>query len=163
MDITEDLACSLTEKAAELGAELFVFDDGWFKGRNSTASGLGDWEPDPIKFPNGLNKIIKAVNDKGMKFGLWLEPEMVSPDSDLYRTHPDWIINFPTREREVSRRQLTLNLAREDVLEFCFSTIDNLLGKYNIEYLKIDMNRPISQPGWPEEKIENQQKFTLQV
>ncbi len=156
-DINEEQLCKLAERAADLGVELFVVDDGWFKGRVDDKAGLGDWVVDENKFPHGLNYLINKVNDLGLMFGIWIEPEMVNPDSDLYRAHPDWIINFPTRETFISRNQYVLNLAREDVYQYIENAMDNLLDKHNIGYLKFDMNRLITQAGWPEE--ENQQKL----
>lgn len=139
----------LAELAAALGAELFVMDDGWFRGRNSDDAGLGDWWPDPAKFPNGLAPLIERVNTLGMDFGLWLEPEMVNPNSNLYREHPDWVIHFSTRERTEARNQLILNLARVDVQDYLIGTIDRLLSDHNIGFIKWDMNRNVSEPGWP--------------
>ena len=141
---------ALAEKAARLGVELFVMDDGWFGQRNDDHRGLGDWYVNPQKFPNGLGPLISAVNRLGMKFGLWVEPEMVNPDSDLYRQHPDWAMHFPGRPRTEGRNQLILNMAREDVKQHIFGVLDDLLAKNNIAFLKWDMNRNFSEPGWPE-------------
>lgn len=138
----------LAEIAAKIGVELFVIDDGWFGTRTSDKAGLGDWYPDPNRFPEGLGPVIKQVNDLGMMFGIWVEPEMVNPDSELYRAHPDWVISFPTRNRELSRSQCILNIARDDVKEFIIGFLDKLLSENNIGYLKWDMNRFVSQPGW---------------
>jgi alpha-galactosidase len=149
-DVDESSQSTLAEIAAQIGVELFVMDDGWFHGRNSDHAGLGDWRPDEIKFPNGLGGLIQKVNDLGMDFGLWIEPEMVNPDSDLYRAHPDWVIHFPTRARTESRNQLILNMARKDVQEYILSIIDGLLSEYKIAFIKWDMNRGISEPGWPD-------------
>ncbi len=149
-NVDVDSQSRLAELAAELGAELFVMDDGWFQGRNSDDAGLGDWWPDPKKFPDGLAPLIARVNALGMDFGLWLEPEMVSPNSDLYRAHPDWVIHFPTRARTESRNQLILNLARGDVQDYLIAVLDKLLGDHNITFIKWDMNRNVSEPGWPE-------------
>jgi len=140
----------LAELAAAMGIELFVMDDGWFQGRNSDDAGLGDWWPDPKKFPDGLKPLIDRVNALGMDFGLWLEPEMVNPNSDLYRAHPEWVIHFPTRARTESRNQLILNLARADVQDYLIDVIDRLLAAHNITFIKWDMNRNVSEPGWPE-------------
>jgi alpha-galactosidase len=141
---------ALAEKAAKLGIELFVIDDGWFGKRNNDQAGLGDWVVNPQKFPNGLNPLIGYVNGLGMDFGLWVEPEMVNPDSDLYRAHPDWVMNFPGRPRSELRNQLVLNLARADVKEYIFHVLDKLASEYNIRYFKWDMNRTFAEPGWPE-------------
>ncbi len=147
-DVNETAQTELAEIAAGMGVELFVLDDGWFHGRKSDDAGLGDWWPDEKKFPNGLSPLIERVNALGMDFGLWLEPEMVNPDSDLYRAHPDWVIHFPTRARTESRNQLILNLARTDVQEYLIGLIDQLLSSHKIAFIKWDMNRNVSEPGW---------------
>jgi alpha-galactosidase len=139
----------LAELAARLGVECFVVDDGWFTGRDNDRAGLGDWSVDRSKFPDGLGPLIEKVNGLGMRFGLWVEPEMTNPDSDLYRAHPDWVYHFANRTRTQRRNQLVLNLARPDVAAWVFATIDGLLSENNIEFVKWDMNRPISEPGWP--------------
>jgi alpha-galactosidase len=146
--VNEPDQVALAEIAAEMGVELFVLDDGWFHKRNLDNAALGDWWADEIKFPNGLNPLIEKVNALGMDFGLWLEPEMVNADSELYRAHPDWVIHFPTRTRTEARNQMILNLAREDVQNHLIALIDNLLSKHNIAFIKWDMNRNVSEPGW---------------
>ncbi len=146
--VNEPDQVALAEIAAQMGVELFVLDDGWFHKRNLDNAALGDWWADETKFPNGLNPLIEKVNALDMDFGLWLEPEMVNPDSELYRAHPDWIIHFPTREPTQARNQLILNLARADVQEYLIALIDNLLGSHNIAFIKWDMNRNVSEPGW---------------
>ncbi len=149
----------LAAKAAKIGVELFVMDDGWFGKRNNDHAGLGDWFPNPQKFPHGLNPLIEYVNHLGMDFGLWVEPEMVNPDSDLYRAHPDWVMNFPGRPRSELRNQLILNLARDDVKEYIFSALDKLASDYHIRYFKWDMNRTFSEPGWPEVPVAEQREL----
>jgi len=149
-NVTETGQKELAAKAAKLGVELFVVDDGWFGKRNNDHAGLGDWVVNPQKFPHGLNSLIEYVNQLGMDFGLWVEPEMVNPDSDLYRAHPDWVMNFPGRPRSELRNQLVLNLARDEVRDYIFSALDNLASSYHIKYFKWDMNRVFSEPGWPE-------------
>jgi alpha-galactosidase len=141
---------------------LFVMDDGWFGKRNDDHAGLGDWFVNKTKFPNGLKPLISYVNGLGMDFGLWVEPEMVNPDSDLYRAHPDWVMNFPGRPRSELRNQLVLNLAREDVREYIFSVLDKLATENNIRYFKWDMNRIFAEPGWPEQPAAEQQKLWVQ-
>jgi alpha-galactosidase len=145
--------------AAKLGVEQFVMDDGWFGARKTDRAGLGDWYPDPDKFPHGLKPLIDYVHSLGMEFGLWWEPEMVNPDSNLYRTHPDWAINFPGRPRSEGRNQLMLNLAREDVKEYLFDVFDKLLRENDIKIVKWDMNRHISEPGWPEVPVADQKQI----
>ena len=149
-NVTEEGQKELAAKAAKLGVELFVVDDGWFGKRNNDHAGLGDWVVNPQKFPHGLNSLIGYVNQLGMDFGLWVEPEMVNPDSDLYRAHPDWVMNFPGRPRSELRNQLVLNLARDDVRDHLFRVLDKLATDYKIKYFKWDMNRIFSEPGWPE-------------
>ncbi len=147
--VSEDGQARLAELAAHIGVECFVVDDGWFAGRNNDRAGLGDWTPDPVKFPRGLTPLIDRVQGLGMRFGLWVEPEMVNPDSDLYRAHPDWVYHFTNRTRTQRRNQLVLNLARPDVAERVFRTLDGLLSENDIGFVKWDMNRPFSEPGWP--------------
>ena len=148
-DVDVESQSKLAELAARMGVELFVVDDGWFHGRKNDFAGLGDWWPDGEKFPNGLGPLVATVNSLGMDFGLWVEPEMVNPNSDLYRAHPDWVIHFPTRKRTESRNQLILNLARSDVQEYLIAALDRLLSENNIAFIKWDMNRNVSEPGWP--------------
>jgi alpha-galactosidase len=149
---------TLAEKAAKLGVERFVMDDGWFGARNNDKAGLGDWTVNRAKFPNGLGPLIDHVKSLGMDFGLWVEPEMVNPDSDLYRAHPDWVLHFPGRPRSESRNQLVLNLARKDVQEYLFAALDRLLSENDIRFFKWDMNRHFSEPGWPAVAPEEQKK-----
>ena len=152
---------ALAKKAARIGIERFVLDDGWFGARHSADAGLGDWLVNPQKFPEGLGPLIRCVNNLGMEFGLWVEPEMVNPDSDLYRKHPDWVMNFPERPRTEARNQLVLNLARDDVYDFLFATIDELLVSNDIDFLKWDYNRNWSEPGWPEVSAEDQPRIYI--
>lgn len=155
--VTESGQKELAAKAAKLGVELFVMDDGWFGKRNDDHAGLGDWYVNRQKFPNGLGPLIESVNKLGMKFGLWVEPEMVNPDSDLYRAHPDWAMHFPNRPRTEGRNQLVLNMARDDVRDYIFGVLDRIVSENNIEFLKWDMNRHFTEPGWPE-ALEAEQK-----
>lgn len=137
----------LAEIAAGIGVELFVMDDGWFGARNNDRAGLGDWFVNPTKFPGGLDELIGNINALGMDFGLWVEPEMVNPDSDLYRAHPDWTYHFPHRHADELRHQLVLNMTRSDVQAYILDCLDRLLTDHNIRYIKWDMNRPFSQVG----------------
>lgn len=134
--------------AADLGCEVFVVDDGWFRGRRDDRGGLGDWEADPEKFPEGLEDLARHVEKLGMRFGLWVEPEGVSPASALYRAHPDWVLGFPDRPGTQIRHQLVLNLANPDAAAWVRETLLGLLDRYPISYLKWDMNRPLTEPGW---------------
>lgn len=138
---------ALAEIAAKIGVELFVMDDGWFGKRNNDRAGLGDWFVNKDKFPNGLDELISKVNYLGMDFGIWVEPEMVNRDSDLYRAHPDWAYHFDNRYSCELRNQLVLNMTRPDVQEYIFNCLDDLLSNHNIKYIKWDMNRPFSEAG----------------
>lgn len=138
---------ALAKKAAEAGCELFVMDDGWFGARNDDHAGLGDWFVNKEKFPNGLGELIENVNALGMDFGLWVEPEMVNPDSDLFRAHPDWAYHYKTRNATEIRNQLVLNMTKPEVQEYIFNCLDSLLSENNIKYIKWDMNRPFSETG----------------
>ncbi len=161
-NVTEAGQKALAEKAAKTGVELFVVDDGWFGQRNNDRAGLGDWFVNPTKFPQGLNGLIESVNKLGMDFGLWVEPEMINANSDLYRAHPDWVMNFPGRPRTELRNQLVLNFARDDVKEHIFGVLDKLATDYNIRYFKWDMNRPFAEPGWPEQAAGEQRELWVQ-
>lgn len=148
---------SLAERAARLGVERFVVDDGWFGRRDDDQAGLGDWIVNPRKFPQGLKPLIDRVHALGMSFGLWFEPEMVNRDSDLYRAHPDWVLNFPGRPRTEGRNQLVLNLARDDVRDHLLGVLDRLLRENDIQFIKWDYNRNWTEPGWPEAGADQQQ------
>ncbi|WP_183809936.1 alpha-galactosidase [Tunturibacter empetritectus] len=152
---------TLAEKAASIGVERFVVDDGWFGQRASDRAGLGDWYVNPVKFPHGLRPLIDKVHSLGMDFGLWVEPEMVNPDSDLYRKHPDWVLNFTGRPRSEGRNQLMLNLARPDVRAYVFQFLDKLLDENDIAFLKWDYNRNWSEPGWPAVAPDDQKKVYI--
>lgn len=158
-DVNTQGQLELAKKAAELGCELFVMDDGWFGKRNSDRAGLGDWFVNEEKFPNGLDELINGVNALGMDFGLWFEPEMVQRDSDLFRAHPDWVYHYPTRENNELRNQLVLNLTKPEVEQYVFDCMDKMLQKHNIRYIKWDMNRPFSEVG--AENLENAQELWL--
>jgi alpha-galactosidase len=153
---------ALALKAARLGVERFVMDDGWFGARDHDRAGLGDWTVNPKKFPNGLTPLIDHVKSLGMDFGLWVEPEMVNPDSDLHRAHPDWVLHFPGRPRSESRNQLVLNFARPDVQEHVLGVLDRLLSENDIRFFKWDMNRHFSEPGWPAVAPDEQQKVWVE-
>ena len=133
---------ALADVAASVGVERFVLDDGWFKGRRDDSAGLGDWYVDTTVYPDGLAPIAQAVVDKGMQFGLWFEPEMVNPDSDLYREHPEWVLERTGYEHVLGRRQLVLDLTRADARSYVYSRIDSLLSELPVTYVKWDMNRP---------------------
>ena len=147
-DIDEEKLMSLAELAADVGVEMFLIDDGWFSTRRNDKGGLGDWYPAPDRFPNGLKPISDKVKSLGMRFGLWVEPEMVNPDTKLFKEHRDWVIGFPTRVPESGRNQFVLNLAKPEVKDFVLKTVDHIIEEYGVDYLKWDNNRFISQPGW---------------
>ncbi|MGW3888708.1 alpha-galactosidase [Micromonospora chokoriensis] len=140
---------ALARIAAELGVETFVVDDGWFVGRNDDTAGLGDWTPDPAKFPAGFDAFIADVRALGLNFGLWVEPECVNPRSTLYAEHPEWVYSVDGRPITPVRNQYLLDLGRPEVAEFVHSTVDGLLRRYDIDYLKWDFNRPRTEPGRP--------------
>jgi alpha-galactosidase len=139
----------LARIAADLGVELFVMDDGWFGARRDDTAGLGDWTPYPAAFPDGLGPLIAEVNRLGMRFGLWVEPEMVNPDSDLYRAHPDWVMHAPTREHTTLRHQLVLDFGRPEVAAWAHDWLDRLLRDHPIDFLKWDANRAVTEAGQP--------------
>ncbi|MGI5413493.1 alpha-galactosidase [Streptomyces chartreusis] len=139
----------LAKTAADIGAELFVVDDGWFTGRRDDTGGLGDWYPDPAAFPQGFDRFVEEVRGLGLDFGLWVEPESVSPGSRLHAEHSDWIYRVDGRPARLVRNQLLLDLGRTDVQDFVIGTLDRLLGSYAIGYLKWDMNRPPTERGRP--------------
>ncbi|MEU8820804.1 alpha-galactosidase [Actinoplanes sp. NPDC048796] len=146
-DVDEAGQMALAAKAASLGAELFVMDDGWFGARLNDHAGLGDWEPNPRRFPNGLRPLADEVRRLGMRFGIWVEPEMVNPDSDLYRAHPDWVLHQPNRRRTEMRNQLVLNFARPDVEQWAHAWLDRLVAELDLDFLKWDFNRAFTEAG----------------
>jgi alpha-galactosidase len=138
----------LVDLAAKVGAERFVLDDGWFRGRNDDRAALGDWEVDQTKYPEGLQPLIDRVEAAGMEFGIWVEPEMINENSDLFRLHPDWILHVPPYHQPVGRYQYVLNLARAEVSDYLLDALSKLLSQYpGIKYLKWDMNRDLTLPG----------------
>ncbi|TCW62186.1 alpha-galactosidase [Treponema sp. J25] len=145
-DFTEKKLLSLAQAARRLGIELFVLDDGWFGRRNDDRSSLGDWYPNPEKLPDGIEGLAQKIVDLGLRFGLWIEPEMVNPDSDLYRAHPDWVVGAPCTKRTLGRNQLVLDMGRPEVVEYLYGVIAQLLRRSSISYIKWDMNRHITEP-----------------
>jgi len=138
----------LADHVAPLGVERFVLDDGWFKGRRHDRAGLGDWVVDKAVYPEGLQPIISYVNRLGMEFGIWFEPEMVNPDSDLYRAHPEWVLQTAHNTQLKFRNQLVLDLTRPEVVTYLFNAIDAILRQYPaIKYIKWDINRDLNHPG----------------
>ncbi|PSW10248.1 alpha-galactosidase [Photobacterium rosenbergii] len=144
-DHDPDYILQMAETAADLGVERFIIDDGWFRGRNHDRAGLGDWFLDQSKYPQGLQAIVECVKQQGMEFGLWFEPEMVNPDSDLYRSHPDWVLKTEGYEQVTVRNQYVLNLQKPEVFDYLYGCMNSLLSEYDIRYIKWDMNRELVQ------------------
>lgn len=150
-DFDEKKILDIAAKAREIGVELLVLDDGWFGKRNCDNCSLGDWVVDRNKLPSGLDGLANRVNALGLQFGLWFEPEMVSPDSDLYRERPDWCIHTPGRNRTEGRSQLVLDLSKNEVCDYIENTISDILRNVNIAYVKWDMNRNMTETPDPEQ------------
>ena len=146
-DFNETKIKEIAREATNLGMELFVLDDGWFGKRDDDNSSLGDWFVNEEKLKGGLNKLATEINEMGLQFGLWFEPEMVSPISELYKEHPDWCIHIPVRNRSEARRQLILDYSREDVCNYIIEKISEVLSSAPISYVKWDMNRNMSEIG----------------
>lgn len=142
-DFNEEKILKIAEQAAALGVDMLVLDDGWFGKRDDDCSGLGDWFVNEKKLCGGLGSLAEKIKKMGMKFGLWFEPEMVSEDSDLYRSHPDWAIKIPSRDPVRSRYQLVLDMTNPDVRDYLFGAISDILNSADISYIKWDMNRSI--------------------
>lgn len=158
-DFDTDKILEMAEAAAELDLELFVLDDGWFGRRNDDTSSLGDWYVNEEKLPGGLEYLAEKINKLGLDFGLWFEPEMISPDSDLYQKHPDWAIQIENRESSLSRQQLILDLSRRKVQDYIIEKVSAILEKANISYVKWDMNRPMTEFGSLKLKAERQREL----
>lgn len=142
-NLDEDRIYGLAKEAAALGVDLFVLDDGWFGERYDDNAGLGDWFVNLKKLPNGLDSLIRKINGLGMKFGIWVEPEMVNEDSALYRAHPDWALSSPNRVPNFGRNQLVLDMSRKDVRDYLYDCLSSLLRGHNITYVKWDFNRSV--------------------
>ena len=143
-NFTEEKLLQLASRAQKCGIELFVLDDGWFGARSSSKAGLGDWEANRDRLPNGLSGLAQKIEALGMKFGLWIEPEMVNADSDLFRTHPDWILQVPGRTPCHGRYQYVLDFSRQEILDYIYEKIASILEGASISYIKWDMNRSLS-------------------
>ena len=159
--VNEEQQVALARVAKEIGVEMFVIDAGWFKGNVSDRTGLGDWTADRNKFPGGLPPMIRRINALGLDFGLWVEPEIVNPDSDAYRAHPDWVLYYPKRVRHERQSRLMLNLAREDVYQFLLDSLSRLLKENNLRFIKWDRNRPLADAGWPDASPQMQREVRL--
>lgn len=154
-DFNNEKIKELANESSKLGIELFVLDDGWFGKRNSDESSLGDWFVNEEKIKGGLNLLASEINEMGMRFGLWFEPEMISPNSKLYEEHPDWCIHIEGRTRSQARNQLILDLSRKEVCDAVIKMLTNILKSAPISYVKWDMNRNMSEigsPAWPAKK-----------
>lgn len=159
MDFTEEKILKFAETAQKLGVEMMVLDDGWFGHRDDDTSSLGDWYPDPKKLPQGIRGLAEKVENMGMKFGLWIEPEMVNKDSRLYEKHPDWVINVPYREACHGRNQFVLDFSKEEVVDYIGDQISEILRNAPVSYVKWDMNRSISEAFSQGRKAEDQGKL----
>ena len=164
-NFNEESLLKIASKAQELGIELFVLDDGWFGKRDTDNCSLGDWVVNRKKLPGGIEGIAKKINDLGMRFGLWFEPEMISPDSDLYRAHPDWCLHVNGRSRTEARQQLILDLSRTEVQDYIIEAVSSVLRSAPIGYVKWDMNRNMteyfSEGRAPEHQLETQHRYML--
>ena len=143
-DIDADRLLALAREAKDIGAELFVLDDGWFRGRTDDNAGLGDWFENQEKLPRGLGDLVGRITGLGLQFGIWIEPEMVNENSELYRAHPDWALTVPGRAPIMARNQLVLDMSRAVVRDYLFDTLSALLREHDISYVKWDMNRSLS-------------------
>ena len=148
-DVRIEHQLELAEVASAVGVEVFVVDDGWFRGRTDDTAGLGDWQPDPNKFPDGLAPLAQAVIERGMRFGIWVEPEAVNADSDLFRAHPDWVYRAGDRALVTRRNQYVLDFGKAEVVDWATESLRTLLRSAPVSYLKWDMNRPVSDGGRP--------------
>lgn len=146
-DFDTDKLVSFAERAKEFGMDMLVMDDGWFGKRNNDQNSLGDWFVNESKLKGGLGELIRRINDLGLQFGIWYEPEMISPDSDLFRAHPDWCVHVPNRKPCIGRHQYVLDMSRKDVRDNIFDQMYSVLSKYKIDYIKWDFNRNISDAG----------------
>lgn len=164
-NFNEEKILQIARRAKELGVEMLVLDDGWFGKRNTDNCSLGDWVVNPEKLPGGLNGLSDRLHDLSLKFGLWFEPEMISPDSDLYRAHPDWCLHVDGRARVEMRNQLILDLSRKEVQDYIIESVSAVLESARIEYVKWDMNRNMTEPfsgaQTPERQKETQHRYML--
>lgn len=164
-NFNEEKILQIARRAKELGVEMLVLDDGWFGKRNTDNCSLGDWVVNPEKLPGGLNGLSDKLHDLGLKFGLWFEPEMISPDSDLYRAHPDWCLHVDGRARVEMRNQLILDLSRKEVQDYIIESVSAALESARIEYVKWDMNRNMTEPfsgaQTPARQKETQHRYML--
>ena len=159
-DVNRDNVVALAGEAKEIGAEVLVLDDGWFKNRIDDHRALGDWIPDEGKFPGGLGETVNAIRELGMGFGIWVEPEMVNPESELFRRHPEWILRAEGREPMMARNQLILDLSRPEVVDYLMDLLSGIFSSAPITYVKWDMNRYMAEIGNPDLPAERQGEVT---
>ncbi len=146
-DFDDDKLFDIAKWAKETGLEMFVMDDGWFGKRDDDRSGLGDWYVNEKKLKGGIGSLVSRIKGLGLKFGIWYEPEMISPDSDVYRAHPDWCIHVPNRDRSQGRQQCVMDMTRQDVRDYIFGMMSEVLSNNDIDYVKWDFNRNITEAG----------------
>ncbi|SDB61177.1 alpha-galactosidase [Butyrivibrio sp. INlla16] len=145
MDFTEESILNIASKAKQAGVELFVLDDGWFGERDDDFAGLGDWVENPKKLPQGMAGLSRKINAMGLDFGFWIEPEMVNPNSNLYRRHPEWVLAVPGRKPSLGRHQLVLDFSRKEVVDYIYNMLYKVISGASISYIKWDMNRPLTE------------------
>lgn len=166
-NIDEDVMLKFAKASAECGIDMLVMDDGWFGKRENDSAGLGDWWENPDKFKDGLKAFVDKVKKYDLKFGIWIEPEMVNPDSDLYRAHPEWCLRVPGRRNQLSRNQLVLDMSNPDVVEYLKKSFADTFNGVSIDYIKWDMNRHLSEVGSdflpPERQLEVPHRYVLGV
>lgn len=156
-DFNEEKLLNIVDQAKALGVELFVLDDGWFGKRNDDTSSLGDWFVNQTKLPKGIGDLADSVKKKGLAFGLWFEPEMVNPDSDLYRNHPEWVIGYPEQQLTFGRNQLVLDFSNPEVVDHIYKQMKKIIEETKLDYIKWDMNRNITEAA--SLSLENQGEF----
>ncbi|MGX6444451.1 alpha-galactosidase [Neobacillus sp. K501] len=144
-DFNEEKLVDIAKSASVLGIELFVLDDGWFGKRNDDTSSLGDWQVDLDKLPNGLESLARKISETGMQFGLWFEPEMISPNSELFRDHPDWAVGMPEQHQTLGRNQLVLDFSRPEIVDYIYEKMSDIMKRTDLSYIKWDMNRNITE------------------
>ena len=158
-DFDDDKLFNIAKWAKETGIEMLVMDDGWFGKRNDDTCALGDWEVNEDKLKGGIGSLISRIKGLGLKFGIWYEPEMISPDSELFRAHPDWHIHVPARESSIGRNQYVMDMTRQDVRDYLFNKMSEVLGNNDIDYVKWDFNRNITEAGSAILPPERQKEF----
>jgi alpha-galactosidase len=158
-DFNEEKLVNIAKSASELGIELLVLDDGWFGKRNDDTTSLGDWHVDLKKLPNGLESLAKKITETGMKFGLWFEPEMISPTSELFKEHPDWAVGVPGQHYSLGRNQLVLDFSRPEIVDYLYRKMSQIIKQTNLSYIKWDMNRNITEAFSQKLAVDQQGEF----